>query len=87
MLFLLVLNIILNIACDPKHIIKRIDEIKNNFRFKVLLILNDDENNLLCIQELNRIAFINNYTLILSFSNLECARYLETFRYYEGKYY
>jgi DNA excision repair protein ERCC-1 len=68
-----------------QHICRRIDEIGNKFRQKVLLVLVDDENNLDSIKELNKISFSNNYTLILGWSNLECARYIETFKFYDGK--
>jgi DNA excision repair protein ERCC-1 len=50
-----------------------------------LLVLVDDENNTSSIQELNTIAFRNDFTLILSWSNLEAARYIETIKLYEGK--
>lgn len=45
----------------------------------------DDESNLTTLQELNKIAFACDFTLILAWSNAECARYLETFKAYEGK--
>lgn len=45
----------------------------------------DDESNLATLQELNKIAFACDFTLILAWSNAECARYLETFKAYEGK--
>jgi DNA excision repair protein ERCC-1 len=45
----------------------------------------DDESNLNTLQELNKIAFACDFTLILAWSNAECARYLETFKVYEGK--
>lgn len=48
-------------------------------------MLIDDENNMANLTELNKIAFVNNYTLIYCWSNLECARYLETFKNYENK--
>jgi NAD-dependent DNA ligase len=55
------------------------------YKIRILLILVDDENNLTVMQELNRLAFIYNYTLIFTWSNVECARYLETFKNYENK--
>lgn len=48
-------------------------------------MLVNDENNLPALQELNRIAFMHEYTLIQAWSNIECARYIETFKAYEGK--
>lgn len=68
-----------------QHIVRRIDEVGRNYRLRVLLVLVDDESNLTVIQDLNRIAFNQNFTLVMAFSNLECARYLETFKAYENK--
>lgn len=48
-------------------------------------MLVDDESNLATLQELNKISFSCDFTLILAWSNAECARYLETFKAYEGK--
>lgn len=56
-----------------------------NFRLRILLVYVDDEHNLATIQELNKIAFSCDYTLILAWSNAECARYIETFKAFEGK--
>jgi DNA excision repair protein ERCC-1 len=69
----------------PKHITRRIEEVGRNYRFRLLLVLVDDENNLNALQELNKIAFNHDFTLILASSNTECARYLETFKSYENK--
>lgn len=51
----------------------------------MLLVLVDDENNLSMLQELNKIAFVNDYVLLLSWSNVEAARYLETAVLYQNK--
>lgn len=50
-----------------------------------MLVYVDNENNLSVIQDLNKIAFTNGFTILLAWSNLECARYLETLKSYEGK--
>lgn len=71
--------------CRTQHISKRIQEVGRNFRLRILLVYVDDESNLAAIQELNKIAFVNDFTLILAWSNAECARYLETFKVFEGK--
>ena len=47
-----------------------------NYRLRVLLIL-ADESNMRAIAELNHLAFANDFTLVLAWSELECARYLE----------
>lgn len=52
---------------------------------RILLVFVDDESNITTLQELNKIAFACDFTLILAWSNAECARYLETFKAYEGK--
>jgi DNA excision repair protein ERCC-1 len=64
---------------------KRIQEVGRNFRLKILLVYVDDESNLTVLQDLNKIAFASDFTLILAWSNAECARYLETFKALEGK--
>jgi NAD-dependent DNA ligase len=56
-----------------------------NYRSRILLVLVDDETLLTSLQDLNRIAFSTNFTLICTWSNIECARYLETFKSYENK--
>lgn len=48
-------------------------------------MLVDDEHNLPVLQDLNRIAFISNFTLIYTWSNQEAARYLETWKAFEQK--
>jgi DNA uptake protein ComE-like DNA-binding protein len=60
-------------------------EVGKHFRLRVLLVFVDDENNIPTLQELNKIAFACDFTLILAWSNAECARYLETFKAYETK--
>lgn len=45
----------------------------------------DNENNPAVLQDLNKLAFRNDFTMILGWSNLECARYIETLKIYEGK--
>lgn len=37
------------------------------------------------LQDLNKLAFACDFTLILAWSNGECARYIETFKAFEGK--
>ena len=60
------------------------DDVGKMFKLRVLLVLVDDEHNLQALQELNKLAFAHGYTLILAWSNLECARYLETLKFYDG---
>jgi DNA excision repair protein ERCC-1 len=59
-------------------------EVGKNYKLRVLLVLIDEEN-IPVLQELNKLAFSGQYTLLCAWSNMECARYLETFKSYEGK--
>lgn len=69
----------------PKHVEKRIAEIGQSFKLRVVLALVDDDSNTKTLQELNKICFSRDFTLVLSWSNQEAARYLETLRNYENK--
>ena len=69
----------------PKHAERRIAEVGKNFRLRTLIVLVDDTSNTMPLLELNRLCFIADFTLVLTWSNLECARYIETFRHYEDK--
>ena len=69
----------------PKHADLRLREVGQKFRLRVLLVLVDDDNNLKALQELNKVCFTREATMILCWSNEECARYLETFKLYENK--
>jgi ERCC4-type nuclease len=70
------------------------------FKLKIVLLLVDMEipttpvdastragssNPALAFVELNNICFRNEFTLLCAFSELECARYIETFKSYEAK--
>jgi len=69
----------------PKHADLRLREVGQKFRLRVLLVLVDDDNNLKALQELNKACFTREATMIVCWSNEECARYLETFKLYENK--
>lgn len=72
-------------SLHPQYAGRRITEIGKNYRLRVLLALVDDENNLKGLQELNKLAFSSDFTLIYAWSNDECARYLEAFKLFENK--
>lgn len=61
------------------------EDIGRNYRLRILLVLVDDEENVSALRDLNKISFSFSFTLILSFSNQEAARYLETYKAYEKK--
>ena len=46
----------------------------HNYRLRVLITLVDDENSTKAVSDLNRICFMNDFILILGWSDIECAR-------------
>ena len=69
----------------PKYVERRITELGRTFRLRILLVYVDDLNSTKALFDLNKICFMSDVTLILAWSNEECARYLETFKNYEDK--
>lgn len=64
---------------------RKIKEIGRDFRVRVCLLYVDMPDCEQALLELNKICFSNDFTLIVAWSPLEAARYLETFKYYEAK--
>lgn len=64
---------------------RRLREIGKAYRVRVLLVSVDEENSTQALLDLNELSFSHDFTLILAWSDLECARYLECLREYEGK--
>jgi DNA excision repair protein ERCC-1 len=69
----------------PQYIHRRIAELGNDFELRLLLVLIDVEDNANTLRTLNKVAVVNNLTLILAWSEEEAARYLETFKAFDGK--
>jgi len=69
----------------PEYIFRRIGELGKDFRLRILLILVDVEDNAAVLLKLNRLAVTNDMTLILAWSEQEAARYLETYKAFDGK--
>lgn len=69
----------------PQYIHRRIAELSSDFDLRVLLCLVDVEDNASILLFLNKLCCINNLTLILAWTEEEAARYLETFKAFEGK--
>mmetsp|Transcript_5250 Transcript_5250/g.7645 ORF Transcript_5250/g.7645 Transcript_5250/m.7645 type:complete len:223 (+) Transcript_5250:569-1237(+) len=69
----------------PNYIHRRISELKTDFDSRIILCLVDVEDNSNTLLFLNKLAVLNNMTLILTWSNEEAARYLETFKAFEAK--
>jgi DNA excision repair protein ERCC-1 len=72
-------------ALYPEYIHRRIAELKTDFKIRILLVLVDVEDNANILLFLNRLAVLHNLTLILSWSEEEAARYLETYKALDGK--
>jgi DNA excision repair protein ERCC-1 len=56
-----------------------------NYRTKVILCYVDVEDNEVALKQINRLAVLSDFTLVLAWSWAEAARYLETFKAYENK--
>ena len=69
----------------PNYIHRRVAELKSDFDLRILLCLVDVEDNASILLFLNKVCCINNLTMILAWSEQEAARYLETFKAFEGK--
>jgi DNA excision repair protein ERCC-1 len=74
-------------SLHSKHAELRIRELGRNFRLRILLVLVDvdDDISVKPLHELNKLCFTSDVTLLLCWSNEECARYLEIFKLYENK--
>ena len=69
----------------PNYIHRRIAELKTDFKLRILLVLVDVEDNANIILFLNKLAVVSNMTLVLAWSEEEAARYLETYKAFDGK--
>lgn len=69
----------------PNYLYRRIKEVGSDFRLRIVLCQVDVEDNMKALLELNKLCFTHRFTLILSWSALEAARYLETLKSYENK--
>jgi DNA excision repair protein ERCC-1 len=69
----------------PDYIHRRLGELKTDFTLRVLLVLVDVDDNTNAILYLNKLSVTHNLTLLLAWTEQEAARYLETFKAYDGK--
>jgi DNA excision repair protein ERCC-1 len=69
----------------PKYIHRRIAELKDDFTLRILLVLVDVDDNANALLFLNKLAVTQNLTLILAWTEEEAARYLETYKAFDGK--
>lgn len=68
----------------PDYVHRRIAELKSDFTLRVLLCHVDIEDNASALLFLNDLCVKNNMTLILSWSDEETARYIETLKAFDG---
>ena len=69
----------------PHYIHRRLAELKTDFKSRILLLLVDVEDNANALLYLNKLAVMQNMTLILAWTEQEAARYLETYKALNGK--
>ena len=69
----------------PRYIHRRIAELRKDFKLRVLMVMVDVDDNANTLLQLNTIGVTNQLTVILCWSELEAARYLETFKARDGK--
>jgi DNA excision repair protein ERCC-1 len=69
----------------PDYIHRRLGELRNDFKLRVLLVLVDVSDNADLIFQVNRLGVVNSMTLVLAWSEAEAGRYLETYKALDGK--
>lgn len=72
-------------ALYPQYIHGRIAELGQDFELRILLVLVDVQDNTAALRQLNKLAVVNNLTLLLAWTAEEAARYLETLKAFDGK--
>lgn len=72
-------------ALYPRYLQRRIAELQSDFVLRILLVLVDVEDNANTLRQLNKIAVLNNLTMMCCWSEEEAARYLETIKAFDGK--
>jgi DNA excision repair protein ERCC-1 len=70
----------------PQYVYRRIAELgQHNFKLRILLVLVDVDDCANALLVLNKIGVTNSFTVVLAWSELEAARYLETYKVMDGK--
>lgn len=72
-------------SLHPEYIHKRVASLRTDFALRVLLVLVDVKDNATVLAFLNKYAVTNKLTLVLAWSEEEAARYLETWKAFDGK--
>ncbi|KAK4054310.1 ssDNA endonuclease and repair protein rad10 [Microbotryomycetes sp. JL221] len=69
----------------PEYIHTRIKKMSHSYALRIMLVLCDVDNYQAAIRELTKVCIINEYTMMVAWSNMEAARYLETYKLLERK--
>jgi DNA excision repair protein ERCC-1 len=69
----------------PAYIYDRLANLKHLYVGRILLVYVDVENYHDALREINRIAILSDFTLMLAWSPEEAGRYLETYKAFENK--
>ncbi|KAF0442096.1 DNA repair protein rad10 [Gigaspora margarita] len=69
----------------PEYIFNRMEKVAHQYILRILLILVDIESHQESIRELTKLCIVNNFTIILAWSQEEAGRYLETYKMFEYK--
>lgn len=68
----------------PEYIYARMKALQGRYLLRIVLVLVDIQNHEESLKELSKTSLVNNVTLILCWSSVEGARYLELFKTYEN---
>lgn len=69
----------------PNYIYERLRELGKSYSLQILLLLIDIKDPDRTIRELTRVSFLLEFTILLTWSDDEAAKYLETLKIYENK--
>ena len=69
----------------PNYIYERLRELGKSYTLRIVLVLIDIKDPDRTIRELTRVSFLLDFTILLSWSSEEAAKYLETLKVYENK--
>jgi DNA excision repair protein ERCC-1 len=70
----------------PQYVYRRMAELgQHNFKLRILLVLVDVDDCANALLVLNKIGVTNSFTVVLAWSELEAARYLETYKAMDGR--
>lgn len=69
----------------PAYILRRVVEMQRGYTLCVVIVLVDQDDHQQHLVKITRTLFVNKATVVLAWSNLEAARYLETLKAYQSK--